>query len=509
MKRHDRIGLAAALLTALLWLCVTAGAETVVDSVEIGAETAAPHIHRWRYEAEGSAITAYCEGEGVCDVTEGLTLVISAPGSPVYDGKGKAASLKYGYSPEAFGGEHPIRYASEDSAVTSIPPADAGDYVASVAPGMGLNEPRASVAFTIAKADLDVVQQPGPVEATYDGEAHALMEIPESLPEGCAGLEYSLDGGVSWSDELPVAVEAGTYYVKARFVGDGNHNDFEAEPLTSTIVKAPAGLVLATMTAQGEDALKLTWTEAKYVDGYDVVYKNVKDRSRNYTLISVEGTETTLTKLAAYNCYKARVRAWVMKGGEKRYVLDASPVVYAITGGYARGVVNPGSLSLTKHNVTVKIDRKLRIGGSVKGVKKGTLLSRVPRIRYISSDTEVATVDRKGDVTGVGPGSCEIYAVTNNGLWESVKVTVDASPDSVWFTKKRGSLKVGGKAELTKWLKLWPGRSQTELTWTSADAGIAAVDETGVVTGVKKGETTVTVTASNGKSARVKVRVKD
>ncbi len=47
-------------------------------------------------------------------------------------------------------------------------------------------------------------------------------------------------------------------------------------------------------------------------------------------------------------------------------------------------------------------------------------------------------------------------------------------------------------------VSILPEDAQVDLTWTSADPSIATVDENGVVTGVKVGITTVTVTAFNG-----------
>lgn len=497
------------MMAAALFCCVGALAE---GGAAVSSPSPEPHFHRWTYTVQGSAIVARCDGPGTCDARGNLVLAIAAPTALVYDGTPKGASLNADYSRDAFGDDPRVTYVYGGNTLTNITPVDAETYTARVEPRTeAARGVRASVTYTVYKADQFITQLPEPLEVDYDGKEHPLVTPPEALPEGCAGLLYSLDEGRHWSEELPVGVEATAYAVTVRYAGDHNHNDFDTEPLASVIAQVPHGLVIATLTAQGEDAVKVTWTPAEYVDGYDVFLKRCDDKGKYTVTATVEGaesTETTVKGLKKYTHYKGGVRAWVMKGSEKRYVLDASPVVYIITGDYARGTVNPGSLKLSHANVTLKIDRTLRVGGTVKGVKKGNLLSHVARLRYLSSDTGVAVVNNKGDVTSVGPGACLIYAITNNGLWKSINVTVDPEPDTVWFEQKRGTMKVGSTVDLGALVKLWPGRSQTTLTWESSNAEVASVDEAGVVKALKKGEVTVTVTASNGKRARVKIKVK-
>ena len=62
---------------------------------------------------------------------------------------------------------------------------------------------------------------------------------------------------------------------------------------------------------------------------------------------------------------------------------------------------------------------------TLKGVKSGKkILDHVRKVRWYSSNANVATVDRNGKVKAVGKGSCTVYAVANNGVRSSVKVTV-------------------------------------------------------------------------------------
>ena len=64
-------------------------------------------------------------------------------------------------------------------------------------------------------------------------------------------------------------------------------------------------------------------------------------------------------------------------------------------------------------------------------MKRGkTVLQHVRKTRFYSNNANVATVDKYGKVMGVGEGTCTIYAIANNGVRSSVKVTVKSAPVS-------------------------------------------------------------------------------
>lgn len=455
---------------------------------------------------QGDTITAHCDE--TCPITEGLILRIGPPTAPVYDGREKSIVFIGDYEPDIFGDISSVTYTDADNNPLASVPVDAGTYRGSIEFVSGA---KVSVSYTVAKAPLmEPVILPTPLNSSYDGTEKPLVSAPTQLPDGCAGIQYGM-GGV-WSDAIPTGIDAGEYSIYLKFLGDSNHSDYSLNaPLIATIVPNPSGCVLATMTARGEDALNVMWTKAEYVDGYDVFLKKCQSTSRYQLVASVEGqdiTETTVTGLSPNTNYKGGVCAWVMKDGNKEYVLDRSPVVHVITGGIRKGVVNPTSLKLNHANVTLKLGRRVRLNGTVKSSLKGRLLKHVARLRFLSSDPFVASVDKKGNVEALKGGSCVVYVLTNNGIWQSVNVTVDPSPENIWFDHANKYLSVGQQMDLGAKLRLWPGKSETSLTWTSSDMSVATVSEKGVVQGLKKGKTTIVVTASNGERATKRIQVK-
>ena len=97
--------------------------------------------------------------------------------------------------------------------------------------------------------------------------------------------------------------------------------------------------------------------------------------------------------------------------------------------------------------------------------------------------------------------------------WESLSIadgndalkTAFYNPTAITLNQQEGSVQVGNSLRLTA--TLTPAHAVTELTWTSSKADVAAVDDEGVVTGVKKGTATITVTTANGLKASCKVEV--
>ena len=98
--------------------------------------------------------------------------------------------------------------------------------------------------------------------------------------------------------------------------------------------------------------------------------------------------------------------------------------------------------------------------------------------------------------------------LTTNGIYKAVTVTVDASATKVSINKPARTMRVGAKQHLGSKVKLTPAMAITTLTWTSSNPAVATVDDTGTVTALKKGKTTITVTTANGKKTKVKIKVK-
>ena len=129
-------------------------------------------------------------------------------------------------------------------------------------------------------------------------------------------------------------------------------------------------------------------------------------------------------------------------------------------------------------------------------------------ILWSCSDETVAAVDEAGTVTALAAGEAEITAASADGrLSASCRVVVTVSPTGLQAPDTL-ELQLDGEEEKELGAALLPeDASPLQLTYTSSDEAVAAVDAGGRVTAVGLGECVVSVTAPGGLSAKTTVRV--
>lgn len=125
-------------------------------------------------------------------------------------------------------------------------------------------------------------------------------------------------------------------------------------------------------------------------------------------------------------------------------------------------------------------------------------------ITWNSSDPSVVSVaSSTGLINGLKPGSVTVTATAadGSGMRDSITVNVKGS-----ITISGGSTVVEGQSvQLTATLN--PTNTDSSVTWKSDKETVATVDASGKVTGVKKGEVTITAEKSDYKTASYKVTV--
>lgn len=135
-------------------------------------------------------------------------------------------------------------------------------------------------------------------------------------------------------------------------------------------------------------------------------------------------------------------------------------------------------------------------------------------VTWTSGDSSIASVDSDGTVIGIKPGEVAITATSkiDSSKKRSATVKVIAGVNSVSLDNSGDPIllsKVGKKtAQLTATVIGDPGIN-TSVTWTSDNPAIATVDDTGLVTAIDVGTTTLTAAsvADPSKSASVGVQV--
>ena len=170
-------------------------------------------------------------------------------------------------------------------------------------------------------------------------------------------------------------------------------------------------------------------------------------------------------------------------------------------------VIDPSKKPLKDFSITEKeeVPVKAQFAISVTLDPEDATDAKVEDIVWTSKSPSVAIVE-DGVVTGISEGTAKIVAELND-IEKVCEVTVTPALTSVEASEQEISLTVGKEKELDVSYKTSKNESLIA-EWISADPSIAAVDKrTGKVTGVKAGETKITVTVGE-KSDNVKVTVK-
>ena len=122
---------------------------------------------------------------------------------------------------------------------------------------------------------------------------------------------------------------------------------------------------------------------------------------------------------------------------------------------------------------------------------------------WTSADTDIATVDANGKVTGVDAGTVNINATVRHYPQFQDNVSIEVKVLALGFDIKNQEantrMDIEEGQEFTYQTEILPSNSSyTSITWSSADSTIASVDQNGKVTGVSPGTTTITAVLTNG-----------
>jgi len=128
-------------------------------------------------------------------------------------------------------------------------------------------------------------------------------------------------------------------------------------------------------------------------------------------------------------------------------------------------------------------------------------------VNWSSSNTERATVNAEGVVTGVSAGTVSITAMSEGQTGTAAISVLPPPVASVTLSPSPGSVAVGATLQLTATLRDAGGNVLTDrtLAWSASNAR-ATVDGTGLVSGLSTGAVTITAT-SEGRTGTAAITV--
>ncbi len=147
----------------------------------------------------------------------------------------------------------------------------------------------------------------------------------------------------------------------------------------------------------------LTWNETEGTDGYEV-YKAAASDGAYELLAAVTTAEySDIGEMAETTCYY-KVRAFKIVDGKTVYGSDTDIVSAMIP------TVNVSSISLDKNEVTLVMGGAEQLTPTIAPENAAN-----QAVTWQSSDESVATVDEKGNIISVNPGTAIITATTSDG----------------------------------------------------------------------------------------------
>lgn len=154
----------------------------------------------------------------------------------------------------------------------------------------------------------------------------------------------------------------------------------------------------------------------------------------------------------------------------------------------------PESVTVSPESVTVAEGKTAQLKATVlpKDTDDKTVL-------WSSADESVAIVSSKGVVTGVELGETTVTAtcLDNENATYTIPVTVLKLATSVSFEQDSYDITLGDTLQLNH--TVYPAETSNQaVTYKVSNKYVASVDENGVVTALKGGKTTVTITTADG-----------
>lgn len=167
-------------------------------------------------------------------------------------------------------------------------------------------------------------------------------------------------------------------------------------------------------------------------------------------------------------------------------------------------IVKASNISINLEKNVISVGEKTKVSSSIKPNDATN-----KNVTYVSNDSSIAKVDSNGTVTGVSDGNAIITVTSSSGTSDSVSIKVENKDTSVEKITLPEGINVDAGRSVSVSAVISPSNTpKRKITWKSSDEKIAKVNSSGIITGVKSGEATITATIGEVSSS-VNVNVLD
>lgn len=181
--------------------------------------------------------------------------------------------------------------------------------------------------------------------------------------------------------------------------------------------------------------------------------------------------------------------------------------------------IEDNKVTIPARNIKLKTSQKNKIiiGKSFQIQYSLTPLKSDDKVTYRNFNKKIVRVDENGLVTAIGYGTAKIQLETTSGKKRNIYFTVTdvngniqtdlvkGDATKIDFVNQFAMIRKGKTKQIEP--IFYPLGIYDNVTYKSNDTNVATVSSTGLVTGVKPGETFITVTTDDGISANFEVTV--
>lgn len=255
-------------------------------------------------------------------------------------------------------------------------------------------------------------------------------------------------------------------------------------------VRPPASVKVV---AKEKTKAYLKWSSVKDADGY-IIYKYNKSKKKYVQIKKLKNNRKSITikKLKKNTTEKFRVKTYKMQNGEK--VLSKFSHTVSIKINKKNQNTNVRKITLNKSKYTLKKGKTVKLKAKMKPAS-----AKNKKVIWSSSNSQIATVTKKGVVKAKAGGTVTITARSHSGFTDKCVITVPQKVKSVQFaSKNKHTMECGEKQTLG--VSILPADANDKrVTWKSSSKSIAVVDSHGTVTALRPGKATITVKTKSQK----------
>ena len=144
-----------------------------------------------------------------------------------------------------------------------------------------------SVALKVSKADCQITPPTAKENLVYTGKEQALITAGTAIG---GTMQYCLTQDGTYSENVPIGKNTGSYTVWYQVIGDSNHNDSEPTSVSVTIARQPVNVPESDATVFTYDGEKKTYTIAAN-DNYTVANAEQTNAGTYTVTVTLKDTE--------------------------------------------------------------------------------------------------------------------------------------------------------------------------------------------------------------------------